>query len=74
MKLEGEINEGKIELVGTKSIDVKKEGQGVGSFFIVLPRDVVKTRKTRLQIGIYEGDKKITVLKTNFMGPFNRFN
>jgi len=74
LKLEGEINEGKIELVGTKSIDVKKEGQGVGSFFIVLPRDVVKTRKTRLQIGIYEGDKKITVLKTNFMGPFNRFN
>jgi cytochrome c oxidase accessory protein FixG len=74
LKLEGEMaGIGKIELVGKKSINVKKEGQGAGAFFIVLPRNVIKSRKVRLQVGLYEGDKKITVLKTNFMGPFGSF-
>ncbi len=74
LKLEGEMaGVGKVELVGTKSIDIKKEGQGAGTFFIVLPRSAVTSRKVRLQVGLYEGDKKITVLKTNFMGPFGSF-
>lgn len=74
LKLEGEMaGIGKIELVGTAHIDVKKEGQGAGTFFIVLPRNAVKSRKTGLKVGLYEGDKKITELKTNFMGPFGSF-
>ena len=64
---------GKVELVGTNSIHVKKEGQGAGSFFVVLPASVIKSRKTKLRIGLYEGDKKITELSTNFMGPFKRY-
>jgi cytochrome c oxidase accessory protein FixG len=52
-----------------KTIAVPKEGQGKGSFFIVLPRRVVRDRKTKLSVGLYEGEKKITTLKTNFMGP-----
>jgi len=74
LKLEGEFaNSGRVELVGEEKIDVKKEGQGSGSFFIVLPRSAVRSLKTRLRVGIYEGNKKITVLKTSFMGPFSRF-
>ena len=57
-----------------KSINVPKEGQGKGSFFIVLPNKIVTERKLRLKIGLYEGDKKITTLKTNFMGPIYRSN
>jgi hypothetical protein len=52
-----------------KSISLPKEGQAKGSFFIVLPKKMVKERKTRLLIGLYEGDTRITTLKTNFMGP-----
>jgi cytochrome c oxidase accessory protein FixG len=52
-----------------RSISVLKEGQGKGSFFIVLPNDIINDRKLKLEIGLYEGDKKITTLKTNFMGP-----
>jgi cytochrome c oxidase accessory protein FixG len=52
-----------------KTIALPKEGQGKGSFFIVLPRRMVRERKTKLLVGLYEGDKKITTLKTNFMGP-----
>src|SRR6266496_4400566 len=52
-----------------RSIAVPKEGQGKGSFFIVLPDNIIKERKLKLQVGLYEGDKKITTLNTNFMGP-----
>ena len=61
-----------IEAEGS-SIKVKKEGQGQGSFFIVLPKNFISKRKLSLQVGLYEGDKKITVLETNFMGAFNKF-
>ena len=74
LRLEGEMGTiGKVVLVGTSNIHVKKEGQGAGSFFIVLPRSVIRSRKTSLKVGLYQGDKKITELKTNFMGPFSRF-
>lgn len=56
-----------------KDILVKKEGQGKGSFFIVLPKNFINKRKTELKVGLYEGDRKISILTTNFMGPFNRF-
>ena len=74
LRLEGEMGKiGKIELVGTDHIQVKKEGQGSGSFFVVLPANIIRSRKTSLEVGLYQGDKKITELKTNFMGPFSRF-
>lgn len=56
-----------------QGIKVKKEDQGKATFFVVLPRQVISNRKTKLQIGLYHGDKKVTGLSTNFMGPFNRF-
>jgi hypothetical protein len=56
-----------------RSIQVKKEEQGKGSFFIVLPKNYIRERKTPLKIGLYEGNTRITVLQTNFMGPFNKF-
>lgn len=55
-----------------RDIVVQKEGQGKGSFFIVLPNTFIKDRKTPLKIGLYDGDKKITTLSTNFMGPFRK--
>ena len=60
---------GRVVEVEGKAIQVNKEAQGKGSFFIVLPRNTIRERKTSLRIGVYEGDKKITTLKTNFMGP-----
>ena len=56
-----------------KGIDVKKEGQGVGSFFIVLPKSFMHKRKLDLQVGLYQGNTKITAAKTTFMGAFSKF-
>jgi cytochrome c oxidase accessory protein FixG len=55
-----------------RSIAVPKEGQGKGSFFIVLPNSIIKERKLKLQLGLYDGERKITTLSTNFMGPIYR--
>ncbi len=56
-----------------RSIEVRKEAQATGSFFIVLPQEMLSQRKTSLSVGLYQGDKLLTVLPTTFMGPFNKF-
>jgi cytochrome c oxidase accessory protein FixG len=60
---------GKIEIIGKPYIPIEKEGQGSGSFFVVLPNTHIKNRKTELVLDLYEGEKKITSMKTNFLGP-----
>lgn len=64
-----ETTDGKVEVIGKPYVDVAKEGQGSGSFFVVLPKNEIHNRKTELKLGLYEGDKKIMVVKTNFFGP-----
>ena len=61
--------EGKVEIIGGNDIIVPNEGQGAGSFFIVLPREAITKRKLELELELYNGDKKIEDVKTNFLGP-----
>lgn len=63
---------GRVVEADQQSILVKKEAQGKASFFIILPRDYINKRKTAVKVGLYENDRKIMDVKTNFMGPFNR--
>jgi cytochrome c oxidase accessory protein FixG len=73
LKLEGDISKsGHVQLIGNSNILLKEEDQATGSFFIVLPRNVIEKRKLKLRIGLYEGDKKVTSISTNFMGPFSK--
>jgi cytochrome c oxidase accessory protein FixG len=60
---------GKVDIVGGKIIPLKKDDEGAGTFFVILPRSEVRTRKTVLHIGLYEGEKKIDEIPTNFLGP-----
>jgi cytochrome c oxidase accessory protein FixG len=60
---------GKVEVVGKPVVVVAKEGQGSGSFFVVLPKTALHSRKTSIELTIAEGDEIITHLKTNFLGP-----
>lgn len=63
---------GRVEEVEGKTILVKKEDQGKGSFFVILPNEYINDRKTKLVIGVFEGDKLISKISTNFMGPFKK--
>ena len=64
-----EQSNGQVEIIGKSYISVAKEGQGSGSFFVVLPKTEVHNRKTELKLGLYEGKTKIMDVKTNFLGP-----
>lgn len=60
---------GQIELLGHPQIQIKAEAQGEGLFFIILPKNSIKTRKTTLHVSLYAGDKKAGSIKTTFLGP-----
>ena len=61
---------GKVQIVGDKAVQVKKEDESSGTFFVVLPKSTITQRKTILHIGLYQGNQKIDEIKTNFLGPF----
>lgn len=60
---------GSIQVIGGSEIQVHKEEEGSGNFFIILPKQEIVNRKTVLHIALYDGDKKIDVIRTNFLGP-----
>ncbi|MGN6435526.1 MAG: cytochrome c oxidase accessory protein CcoG [Agriterribacter sp.] len=70
LKLQLEDMPGNIIEAEGRNIEVKREGQGKGSFFIVLPRNSISERKTKLKVALYDDNgNKITSFKTTFLGP-----
>jgi cytochrome c oxidase accessory protein FixG len=67
IKLEG--SNGRIESIGKDFVEVAKEGQGSGTFFVILPKSSVHQRKTTITLSFWQGDQKISESKTNFLGP-----
>lgn len=61
--------QGTILMVGKPVIDIKKEGQASGTFFIILPKSTVKQRKTLLKLALYTNGEELVTSKTNFLGP-----
>jgi len=59
--------EGQIKLVNP--IEVPKESYFQTSFFIVLKNEQIKSRKTKVKIGLYQQDKQMDVLTALFLGP-----
>ncbi|WP_143309366.1 cytochrome c oxidase accessory protein CcoG [Chitinophaga vietnamensis] len=60
---------GHIEIAGKPLIHVKAEGQGEGTFFIILPKNAIQHRKSSLTVGIYQHNNRIAGLPTTFLGP-----
>lgn len=66
---------GEIEYAGSISLVVKKEDYSHLQFFVKLHRDVVKSWKTELKIGMYQKNsngaapKKIKTITAKFIGP-----
>lgn len=73
LRLEGEYaKRGKVSMVGNSIVHLNREDQAAGSFFITLPKTALLQRTVKLRVGIYEGEKRITTIKTNFTGPFTK--
>jgi cytochrome c oxidase accessory protein FixG len=68
IRLELESEYGSIKMIG-KEIMAQKESKAETEFFVLLPKNKIKNRKTEIKIGVYSGDLKIETIKTNFLGP-----
>jgi len=61
--------QGRIQMAGSSIIKMGKEAQAAGTFFVVLPKEYIKERKTIIRLAILENGKEIGTTKTNFLGP-----
>ena len=69
LTLRMEDGQGLVRIIGSTIIPAKKEDESAGNFFVILPKDMLHSRKTKIKIGLYEGDNRIDVISTNFLGP-----
>jgi cytochrome c oxidase accessory protein FixG len=59
--------EGDIKLINV--IDVPKESYFQTSFFVILKKQLLHNRKTKIKVGIYEDGKRIQTVTATFLGP-----
>jgi hypothetical protein len=71
LTLRMEDGQGLIKIIGSTIIPAKKEDESAGNFFVIMPKDALHNRKTKIKIGLYEGANRIDIIKTNFLGPVN---
>jgi cytochrome c oxidase accessory protein FixG len=60
---------GSIRNVGKSSVILKSEGVSQGTLFIEIEQVLLKSDKTKVIIGVYNGDELLETTKTNFLGP-----
>jgi len=60
---------GHVEVIGGATVRLKKEEEGSGTFFIVIPRLLIGKRKSAIHLGLYENGQEIDEITTNFLGP-----
>lgn len=61
-----------IKKVGDETISIPANGNLEGVYFIEFSKDDIKSTKTSLVVEIYDQDKLIDEVKTNFLGPQKR--
>ena len=60
--------QGEIRVIGARKMVVPAGGQSETTFFIVLPKSVIKDRQTNVTVGLYQDNKQIETISTNFLG------
>jgi cytochrome c oxidase accessory protein FixG len=61
-------HKGRVRMVGNGPL-LNEEGTGQGAFFIELDKSETSGVKTKLQIGVFSGDKQVGKVKTTFLAP-----
>ena len=64
---------GEIITVGSEYFNIEKESESKGTLFVEVHPAFLTEDKMKLIIGVYEGDKEIEKIKTNFLSP-RQFN
>jgi hypothetical protein len=60
---------GNIKIVGEPHLKVMKQGMIEGTLFIEINQFILESDKTKLEIEVYNKNKKIETTRTNFLSP-----
>ncbi len=60
---------GTLKVVGEQDLKVPKQGMKSGTMFIEINHYLLESDKTKLEIEVYDGNKKIETSKTSFLSP-----
>lgn len=60
---------GKIEMAGSQSIHLLPAGRASGSFFVLLPKQLLHPRKNNIHIIIYKNGQPVQTVGTTFLAP-----
>ncbi len=60
---------GTIKNVGSTGMKLKREGISQGTLFIEINQALLEGDKTKVKIGVFDGDKLLETTTTNFLGP-----
>lgn len=60
---------GTIKNVGNSDLTLKREGVSQGTLFIEIDQALLDGDKTKVKIGVYNGDVLLETTTTNFLGP-----
>jgi len=60
---------GNLNVVGDQDLKVPKQGMKSGTLFIEINQYLLESDKTKLEIEVFEGNKKIETSTTNFLSP-----
>lgn len=61
--------EGTLNVVGVQNVTVPKQGMLGGTMFVEINKNLLDSDKTKLEIEVYDGDRKIETTTTNFLSP-----
>ena len=60
---------GKLQFAGNPDLTLTGAGMSEGTVFIIMPKGELKKRKTKLQLSVYQGNKKLETFETTFVAP-----
>ena len=60
---------GTLKVVGEQDLKVPKQGMKSGTLFIEINQYLLESDKTKLEIEVYDGTKKIETSRTSFLSP-----
>ena len=60
---------GTLKVVGEQELIVPKQGMKSGTVFVEINKYILESDKTKIEIEVYDGDKKIETTSTNFLSP-----
>ncbi|HWR94258.1 MAG TPA: cytochrome c oxidase accessory protein CcoG [Flavobacterium sp.] len=61
--------DGTLKLVGVQNLTIPKQGMLGGTMFVEINKNLLESDKTKIEIEVYDGNRKIETASTNFLSP-----